>query len=239
MLAAGLAALDGGRGDRAGGRRPATAAGRHGTGAGGPVGADGRASIGGHGEPDSRAVEPLAGVDATSRSRSRAVRVGLAPASARRRAWTRSSVEPRAIPAADARRALTRARILLAPAPTAPRPAADRRSGVTRREVVVDGWRVEVEVEPERRAVLRERARRGRAEAARGGPTEVRAIIPGVVVAVSVVAGDAVVAGQQLLVVEAMKMQNELRAPRDGIVARVAVGAGRTVEVGDLLLVLE
>jgi biotin carboxyl carrier protein len=116
----------------------------------------------------------------------------------------------------------------------APRPA-----GIERREVVVDGWRVEVEIESERRASLRERARRGREETAHGGPTEVHAIIPGVVVSVSVVPGDGVVAGQQLLVVEAMKMQNELRAPRDGVISRVAVGAGRTIEVGDLLLVLE
>lgn len=111
--------------------------------------------------------------------------------------------------------------------------------GVARREVVVDGWRIEVEIESERRASLRERARRGREETARGGPTEVRAIIPGQVVAVSIVPGDSVVAGQQLLVVEAMKMQNELRAPRDGVVSKVAVGPGRTIEVGDLLLVLE
>ena len=62
---------------------------------------------------------------------------------------------------------------------------------------------------------------------------------PGVVVSVSVVPGDAVVAGQQLLVVEAMKMQNELRAPRDGTITRVGVGAGQTIEVGDLLLVIE
>jgi oxaloacetate decarboxylase alpha subunit len=47
-----------------------------------------------------------------------------------------------------------------------------------------------------------------------------------------------VVAGQQLLVVEAMKMQNELRAPRAGTVDSVATGAGRTIVVGDLLLVL-
>ena len=63
-----------------------------------------------------------------------------------------------------------------------------------------------------------------------------RAIIPGVVVSVAVAPGDAVDAGQQLLVVEAMKMQNELRAPRAGTVERVAVGAERsTIEVGDLL----
>ncbi len=117
--------------------------------------------------------------------------------------------------------------------------AADPATGTVRREVIVDGWRVEVEIEQERRAELRDRARRGRGEAARGGPTEVRAAIPGRVVALSVAPGDAVRAGQQLLVVEAMKMQNELRAPRDGMVARVAVGTGETIELGDLLVVLE
>ena len=84
------------------------------------------------------------------------------------------------------------------------------------REVVVDGWRIEVEIEAERRATLRERARRGHEAAGRTGPVEVHAIIPGRIVALSVRAGDAVTAGQQLLVLEAMKMQNELRAPREG-----------------------
>jgi biotin carboxyl carrier protein len=128
----------------------------------------------------------------------------------------------------------TRTPVLLMPAAA----AAGAVRGVERREVIVDGWRVEVEVEPAARAALRERARRGREEIGDSGPTEVHAIIPGVVVSVSVAAGDAVSAGQQLLVVEAMKMQNELRAPRDGTVERVAVAAGRTIEVGDLLLVL-
>ena len=58
-----------------------------------------------------------------------------------------------------------------------------------RRELLVDGWRLDVAVESERRAVLREKARRGGAVAAHGGPTEVRAIIPGRVVSVSVVPG--------------------------------------------------
>ncbi len=111
--------------------------------------------------------------------------------------------------------------------------------GLTRREVVVDGWRIEVDIEPERRAALRERARRGREAAAHGGPTEVHAIIPGRVISVSVVPGDEVTAGQQVLVVEAMKMQNELRAPRDGVVKQVGVAAGRNIEVGDLLLIIE
>ncbi|MEO7663728.1 MAG: biotin/lipoyl-containing protein, partial [Candidatus Limnocylindrales bacterium] len=125
-------------------------------------------------------------------------------------------------------------RLLLLP-PVATRSAG---RGIVRREIVVDGWRVEVEVEPAALAALRERARRGREVVGQSGPTEVRAIIPGVVVSVSVAAGDAVTAGQQLLAIEAMKMQNELRAPRDGTIERVAVGQGQTIEVGDLLLVI-
>jgi biotin carboxyl carrier protein len=107
------------------------------------------------------------------------------------------------------------------------------------REVVVDGWRFVVEVEPARRALLRERARRSAEAASHGGPAEVRAVIPGRVVAVAVVEGDPVAAGGELLVVEAMKMQNEVRSPRDGVVRRVAVGVGESVELGDLLVVIE
>ena len=102
----------------------------------------------------------------------------------------------------------------------------------------MDGFRFEVEAESERIASLRERASRGRAASAHSGPLEVRAIIPGKVVAVSVAPGDAVTAGQQLLVVEAMKMQNELRAPRDGTISRVGIAPGVKIEVGDLLVVI-
>jgi acetyl/propionyl-CoA carboxylase alpha subunit len=131
--------------------------------------------------------------------------------------------------------ATTRSRIMMLPIEAPAGPA----TGIVRREVIVDGWRIEVEVESERRASLRERARRGHEETARAGPTEVHAIIPGRVLTVSVVPGDSIAAGQQLLVIEAMKMQNELRAPRDGVVARIEVGQGQTIEVGDLLVVLE
>jgi biotin carboxyl carrier protein len=94
-------------------------------------------------------------------------------------------------------------------------------------------------LESDRRATLRERATRDRGGASRSsGPIEVRAIIPGRIVAVSVVPGDPIAAGQQVLVLEAMKMQNELRAPRAGSVERVAVAVGENVEVGDLLMVI-
>lgn len=125
-------------------------------------------------------------------------------------------------------------RVLLLPF-AAGRPGA---TGARRREVVVDGWRVEVEIESEARAALRTKARRGAAEGGTSGPVEVRAMIPGVVFAVAVAVGDTVSAGQKVVVVEAMKMQNELRAPRDGTVERVAVATGDRIEVGDLLLVI-
>jgi len=113
------------------------------------------------------------------------------------------------------------------------------RDGRQRVEVVVDGWRFVLEVEDAAHAELRERARRDRGSgAASGAPVEIRAIIPGRIASVAVTAGDTVAAGQALLVVEAMKMQNELRAPRAGIVQRVAAAAGWTVEIGELLVVL-
>jgi biotin carboxyl carrier protein len=111
----------------------------------------------------------------------------------------------------------------------------DGREGV---EVVVDGWRFELEVEDDARAALRERATRAPDATTTSGPFEVRAAIPGRVVSVAVAAGDDVEAGATLLVVEAMKMQNELRAPRPGRVERVAVGSGDTIEVGDVLAVI-
>lgn len=107
-------------------------------------------------------------------------------------------------------------------------------------EVSVDGWRFELVVEDEARAALRERASRIRgAVAGAGGPLEIRAIIPGRVASVAVNPGDRVEAGQTLLAVEAMKMQNELRAPRSGTVVRIPAALGATVELGDVLVVLE
>ncbi len=125
--------------------------------------------------------------------------------------------------------------VLLTPLPDPKRSA----QGVTRVEIVLDGWRFEVDLESEAHARLRARATGGNGAAAKGGPLELRAIIPGRVVSVDVADGDTVEAGTRLLVIEAMKMQNELRAPRGGTIGRVAVGPGDRVELGDLLLVVE
>ena len=70
------------------------------------------------------------------------------------------------------------------------------------------------------------------------GPTTVKAPMPGKVVRVLVAAGDTVAAGAGLLVVEAMKMENELRAPRAGVVLELLAREGQAVESGALLAVV-
>jgi biotin carboxyl carrier protein len=73
----------------------------------------------------------------------------------------------------------------------------------------------------------------------RAGKAEVRSIMPGRVTAVLAREGQEVKAGQGVVVVEAMKMENELPAPKDGRVTAVRVKPGETVEAGALLLVIE
>jgi biotin carboxyl carrier protein len=84
--------------------------------------------------------------------------------------------------------------------------------------------------------------RRAAAQAAAGagsGPQRVVAPMPGKVVRVPVTAGERVRAGQALVVVEAMKMENELRAGREGTVADLHAREGMSVEAGTLLVVVQ
>jgi biotin carboxyl carrier protein len=78
---------------------------------------------------------------------------------------------------------------------------------------------------------------KGRAQAA--GPATVRAPIPGRVARVLVKAGESVTAGKGLVVLEAMKMENEIKAPRDGVVKSVGCAEGAAVESGQTLVVIE
>lgn len=70
------------------------------------------------------------------------------------------------------------------------------------------------------------------------GAASVSAPMPGKVLSVNVKAGDAVKAGDVLMILEAMKMQNEIMAPADGTVSDVRVSAGQTVSTGDVMIVL-
>lgn len=71
------------------------------------------------------------------------------------------------------------------------------------------------------------------------GPQRILAPMPGKIVRILVKAGDAVKAKQGLVVVEAMKMENELRAARDGRVRELSVSEGQSVDAGAVLLVVE
>jgi glutaconyl-CoA/methylmalonyl-CoA decarboxylase subunit gamma len=64
----------------------------------------------------------------------------------------------------------------------------------------------------------------------------IRAPIPGTIISVSVHTGDEVAIGQQLCVLEAMKMKNAIRSPRKGVIASVHVSAGQTVQHHDELV---
>jgi acetyl/propionyl-CoA carboxylase alpha subunit len=102
--------------------------------------------------------------------------------------------------------------------------------------VTIRGRRIPVTVRSWRERVL---ADAETAAADHTGPTEVKATLPGLIVAVAVSVGDEVAMGEPLLTVEAMKMQNEVRAPRSGRVIEVSVRAGETVATGAPLLRLE
>ncbi len=93
----------------------------------------------------------------------------------------------------------------------------------------------EVTVEDERSRHIRNFAGTGKAAAA---GAVVKAPMPGMVVRIPVSQGDSVAAGGALLVLEAMKMENELKAPVAGVITGVRVTAGQAVEKGQILIEL-
>ena len=100
----------------------------------------------------------------------------------------------------------------------------------------VDGHRFAVEALDERTRAIRDLSA---ASAAASGPAPLLAPMPGLIVRVAVEPGDEVRAGQPLVVMEAMKMENELRSPAAGRVRSVAARVGAAVEKGTLLVELE
>ncbi|MFN2567873.1 MAG: biotin/lipoyl-containing protein [Gemmatimonadaceae bacterium] len=99
--------------------------------------------------------------------------------------------------------------------------------------IELGGFRFDVEALDERTRAIRELAG---APARLAGPSTLAAPMPGLVVRVLVQPGDSVQPGQGVVVIEAMKMENELRAISAGVVRRVAVTPGSAVEKGALLV---
>jgi biotin carboxyl carrier protein len=90
--------------------------------------------------------------------------------------------------------------------------------------------------------VLDERAQlvasRGSSKMVDSGEISIRAPMPGLIVAIPVQEGQEVKAGQTVVILESMKMQNELKSPRDGIVQRLSVESGQSVEQNKLLVTI-
>lgn len=104
------------------------------------------------------------------------------------------------------------------------------------------GEDLEVWVGPQRHTICiadaRDRAGKDNKIAA-AGPMEIRAQMPGRVIKLLAALGANVTAGQGVIVVEAMKMQNEMKSPRDGIVSKILVTEGATVAAGETLVVIQ
>ena len=100
--------------------------------------------------------------------------------------------------------------------------------------LVIGSARYAIEVQDPRS--LRARRATGESEA---GPQKITAPMPGKIVRISVAVGDEVKGGQGVIVMEAMKMQNEMKSPKDGKVQKILVAEGATVNPGDTLAVIE
>jgi biotin carboxyl carrier protein len=102
--------------------------------------------------------------------------------------------------------------------------------------ILIEGDRYAADVEQERLKRLREMSGAQRDES---GTRHIAAPMPGMVVKVLVNAGDSVAEDQGLVILEAMKMENEIRTARAGVVTSVNVQAGSKVNLGDILATVE
>jgi pyruvate carboxylase subunit B len=114
--------------------------------------------------------------------------------------------------------------------------AVVKREGPKGRYVLwMDGWRFELDALDERARAIRDLSA---AAAGAQGPAPVVAPMPGLIVRLHVKVGDQVEAGQPVIVMEAMKMENELRAQAAGTVKVIHAQPGKAVEKGSLLVEL-
>jgi biotin carboxyl carrier protein len=99
-------------------------------------------------------------------------------------------------------------------------------------QVLLRGRQYQAQVEDERK----KRLKTAGGLSAEGGEFHLKAPMPGLVVAIPVNEGQVIQKGQVLVILESMKMQNELKAPRDGTVHRIRVKPGESVEQRQPLL---
>ncbi len=102
-------------------------------------------------------------------------------------------------------------------------------------EVQILGELYQVQVQDERAYRLAQ-ARGGLAEAT--GEALIKSPMPGIILKVLVEEGQSLKKGEKTIILESMKMENELRAPRDGVVHRVSVAPGASVEKGQVLVTI-
>lgn len=100
----------------------------------------------------------------------------------------------------------------------------------------INGEPVSVEVKDELQLLLDKMSGGAKKKSASG---DVRAPMPGLVVKISVSVGESVKKGQGLLILEAMKMQNEIKSPADGVVKEILVAEKQAVEKNHILVKLE
>jgi biotin carboxyl carrier protein len=100
--------------------------------------------------------------------------------------------------------------------------------------LVIGSARYAIDVQDPRSLRTRRAAAGGEA-----GPQKITAPMPGKIVRIMVVEKDQVKTGQGVIVMEAMKMQNEMKSPKDGKVQKIFIAEGATVNAGDVLAVIE
>jgi biotin carboxyl carrier protein len=105
----------------------------------------------------------------------------------------------------------------------------------TEHEVLMRGRQYSVSVLDERALLLGSRRGGGVSET---GEVSLKSPMPGLIVAIPVQEGDTVTKGQTVIILESMKMQNELKAPRDGTVQRISVQVGQSVEQKKVLITI-
>jgi pyruvate carboxylase subunit B len=115
------------------------------------------------------------------------------------------------------------------------RVVVEKGEGRGRYTLWVDGYRFDTEALDERTRAIRDLSA---ANTAPLGPAPIKAPMPGLIVRINVKVGDTVEAGQGVVVMEAMKMENELRATSAGTVKSIEVVPGAAVEKGALLVAL-